>query len=108
VMLARKPGRLPAAFHREDFALEYGTAAIESHRDLLGPDSRTLIADDVLATGGTAFAALSMARTLGARPIGFAFVIEILPLGGRERLGASLPIHTVIAYDGEGRAIESA
>ena len=104
LLLARKPGRLPSATLREDFALEYGTAAIESHRDVIVPGSRVLIADDVLATGGTAFAALSLARALGATPIGLAFVLEIAFLGGRARLGNEVPSHAVIVYDAEGHA----
>jgi adenine phosphoribosyltransferase len=107
LLLARKPGKLPAATHREDYALEYGVTAIESHRDLVQPGRRVLIADDVLATGGTAFAAYAMARGLGLTPVGYAFLIEIRPLGGRERLGGALPVHAVIEYDGEGRPHEA-
>ena len=102
----RKPGKLPSKTHREDYALEYGVTAIEAHRDLVAPGRRVLIADDVLATGGTAFAALAMTNGLGLVPVGFAFVLEILPLGGRARVGSGLPIHAVIAYDGDGRAID--
>lgn len=108
LLLARKPGKLPGATHREDYELEYGVATIEAHRDLVLPGRRVLIADDVLATGGTAFAALSMARGLGVLPVGFAFVLEIEPLGGRARLGLGLPVHTVIGYDAAGRAIDHA
>ena len=104
LLLARKPGKLPAAVHREDYALEYGTAAIEAHRGLVPPGTTVLVADDVLATGGTAFAALSMARALEARPIGFAFVLEIAALGGRARLGGDLPVHAAITYDADGQA----
>jgi adenine phosphoribosyltransferase len=106
LLLARKPGRLPAAFHREDYALEYGTAAIEAHRGLVPPGTRVLVADDVLATGGTAFAALSMARALEAVPVGFAFVLELEALGGRHRLGGDLPVHCAIAYDAAGNPRE--
>jgi adenine phosphoribosyltransferase len=106
LLLARKPGKLPGATHREDYALEYGVTAIESHRDLVLPGRRVLVADDVLATGGTAFAAYAMARGLGLAPIGFAFVLEIEALGGRERLGDELPVHAVIRYDADGRAHE--
>jgi adenine phosphoribosyltransferase len=104
ILLARKPGRLPAATHREDYQLEYGTAAIESHRGLVARGRRVLIADDVLATGGTAFAALDLARALELVPVGCAFVIEIEPLGGRARLGSGIPVHAVIAYDAAGQA----
>ncbi len=108
LLLARKPGKLPAATHREDYALEYGVTAIEAHRDLVAPGRRVLIADDVLATGGTALAALAMTKGLGLVPLGFAFVLEILPLGGRGRVGSGLPIHAVIAYDADGSAIDRA
>ena len=107
LLLARKPGKLPAATHREDYALEYGVTAIETHRDLVQPGRRVLIADDVLATGGTAFAAYAMARGLGLVPIGYAFLIEIRPLGGRDRLGGALPVHVVIGYDDAGQAHEA-
>ena len=104
ILLARKPGKLPAATHREDYQLEYGTAAIEIHRGLASRGRRVLIADDVLATGGTAFAALSVAKGLELTPVGCAFVLEIEFLHGRARLGTSLPVHAVIAYDGDGKA----
>jgi len=104
LLLARKPGKLPGATHREDYALEYGTAAIEAHRGLVPAGTRVLIADDVLATGGTAFAALAMARALEADPIGFAFALEIEPLGGRARLGGDLPIRVGIVYGADGQA----
>jgi len=103
LLLARKPGKLPAAVHREDYALEYGTAAIEAHRGVVPVGSRVLVADDVLATGGTAFAALAVARALEVVPVGFAFVLEIAPLGGRDRLGDALPIRAAITYDAAGQ-----
>ncbi len=103
LLLARKPGKLPAAVHREDYALEYGTAAIEAHRGIVPAGTRALVADDVLATGGTAFAALAMARALQAEPIGFAFALEIEVLGGRARLGDALPVHAAIVYGADGR-----
>jgi adenine phosphoribosyltransferase len=108
LLLARKPGKLPAAVHREDYALEYGTAAIESHRGLVAPGTTTLVADDVLATGGTAFAALALARALELRLVGFAFVLEIAALGGRARLGADVPVHAALVYDAAGEAHETA
>jgi adenine phosphoribosyltransferase len=107
LLLARKPGKLPGATHREDYALEYGVTAIESHRDLVSVGKRVLVADDVLATGGTAFAAYAMARGLGLTPIGYAFLLEIQSLGGRDRLGDALPVHAVIAFDADGKAHET-
>jgi adenine phosphoribosyltransferase len=104
LMLARKPGKLPAESAREEFELEYGTAAIETHRGLFPPGARVLIADDVIATGGTAVAALKLLRHLDATPVGFAFVVEIGALGGRARLGTGLPVHSVIEYPASGPA----
>jgi adenine phosphoribosyltransferase len=103
IVLARKPGKLPASAHREDYELEYGRASLESHRDLLRPGTRVLIADDVIATGGTALAALAMVRALGCVPVGFAFVVEIAFLGGRAKLGSAVPVHSVIVYDKDGK-----
>ncbi|HET7904025.1 MAG TPA: adenine phosphoribosyltransferase [Candidatus Eisenbacteria bacterium] len=104
VLLARKPGKLPGDPLREEYALEYGRASLETHRDLLRPGARVLIADDVIATGGTAQAAYALARGLGCAPIGFAFLVELIYLGGRAKLEPSAPVHAVIAFDGEGRA----
>lgn len=105
LMLARKPGKLPGSAVREQFALEYGTASIESHRGLFAPGARVLIADDVIATGGTALAARSLVEALHGAPVGFAFVVEIAFLGGRRKLGDSIPVHAVISYDAEGEAV---
>jgi len=103
IVLARKPGKLPGSAHREDYELEYGRASLESHRDLLRRGTRVLIADDVIATGGTALAALSMVRALDCVPVGLAFIVEIAFLGGRAKLGDAVPVHSVILYDGEGK-----
>jgi adenine phosphoribosyltransferase len=105
IVLARKPGKLPGAAHREAYALEYGTATLESHRDLLRPGARILIADDVIATGGTAQAALFLVRALGCVSAGFTFLVEIAPLEGRARLEGSVPVHSVIVYGKDGRAV---
>jgi adenine phosphoribosyltransferase len=82
----RKPGKLPAARGRVEYALEYGTDALEMHRDAVGQGDRVLIVDDVLATGGTAEAAARLVRTHGAQLVGFTFLIELDFLKGRERL----------------------
>jgi len=82
----RKPGKLPAARERVEYALEYGTDALEMHRDAVGGADRVLIVDDVLATGGTAEAAAKLVRTHGAQVVGFTFLIELDLLKGRERL----------------------
>src|SRR5437667_8654024 len=77
IMLARKPGKLPGSAAREEFTLEYGRASIEAHRDLVKPGTRVLIADDVLATGGTAAAALALLEELQLKAVGLAFLLEI-------------------------------
>src|SRR3989475_7938081 len=82
----RKPGKLPAARGRVEYALEYGTDALEMHRDAMTRADRVLIVDDVLATGGTAEAAAKLVRTHGAEVVGFTFLIELDFLKGRERL----------------------
>jgi adenine phosphoribosyltransferase len=83
---ARKPGKLPWERATESYDLEYGSDALEAHRDALSPGNRVLIVDDVLATGGTARAAGQLARSLGAELAGWSFLLEISGLRGRERL----------------------
>jgi adenine phosphoribosyltransferase len=82
----RKPGKLPAARGRVEYALEYGTDALEMHRDAVGSGDRVLIVDDVLATGGTAEAAARLVRDHGAAIEGYSFLIELDFLAGRKRL----------------------
>jgi adenine phosphoribosyltransferase len=82
----RKPGKLPAATRRVEYALEYGTDALEMHHDAIGPGDRVLIVDDVLATGGTAGAAAELVGSTGGEVVGFSFLIELDFLRGRERL----------------------
>ncbi len=82
----RKPGKLPHRTTREDYDLEYGADALEIHLDALTSSSRVLIVDDVLATGGTAAAAVRLVERLGATVVGSVFLIELDFLGGRVRL----------------------
>ncbi len=83
---ARKPGKLPYDTHRVEYALEYGKDAIEIHRDAVKQGERVLIVDDLLATGGTAAAAIELVQKIGGNVIGAAFAIELTFLPGRERL----------------------
>jgi len=83
----RKAGKLPWAVAREEYALEYGSDKLEIHRDAVHPGERVLIVDDVLATGGTASAAVRLVEGLGAIVVGLAFLIELAFLGGRAQLG---------------------
>ena len=92
----RKQGRLPGPTYARSYQLEYGTATIEVHRDAFTPGERVLIVDDVLATGGTAEAAISLIRRAGADIVGVAVILELTFLGGRARLGAQ-PLRTLLA-----------
>src|SRR6202040_3753495 len=82
----RKPGKLPAAPAKFDYALEYGTNTLEIHRDAIQKGQRVLIVDDLLATGGTASATAKLASSLGAEIAGLGFVVELDFLKGREKL----------------------
>ncbi len=83
---ARKPGKLPWLTTKTEYELEYGTDALEIHADALTPGDRVLIVDDVLATGGTAAAKKALVDAAGATTVGFAFLIELDFLKGREKL----------------------
>jgi adenine phosphoribosyltransferase len=96
----RKPGKLPAATYRESYALEYGTDAVELHQDALQAGQRVLIVDDLLATGGTAQAAVHLVERSGATVAGLAFLIELSFLAGRLKL-AGRPITALVDYAGE-------
>jgi len=82
----RKPGKLPAATARHDYALEYGTNTLEIHKDAIQPGQRVIICDDLLATGGTAEATTKLATSLGAIIAGLGFVVELDFLHGRDKL----------------------
>jgi adenine phosphoribosyltransferase len=83
----RKAGKLPWESERAEYTLEYGTAALEIHRDGIREGERVLIVDDVLATGGTAKATASLVERLGGKVIGIACLIELGFLEGRKALG---------------------
>ncbi len=82
----RKKGKLPAATVREEYALEYGTDAIEIHKDAIITGDRVLIHDDLLATGGTIVAATRLVERLGGTIVGLAFLIELCFLKGRNKI----------------------
>ena len=82
----RKPGKLPAATAKFDYALEYGTNTLEIHKDAIQKGQRVLIVDDLLATGGTAEATAKLAHSLGAEIAGLGFVVELDFLKGRDKL----------------------
>jgi len=103
VLLARKPGKLPRAFYKQSYALEYGESGLELHEDPIPEASPVLIADDVLATGGTAHAALELVENLRGQVVGCAFLLEIGALGGRTQLG-DIPVFTLVRYAADGKA----
>ena len=94
----RKPNKLPAATTSATYELEYGVDTIEVHTDAIQPDDRVAIIDDVIATGGTAVAAVELVQNLGGELVGISFLIDLAFLGGSARL-SDYPVHTVITYD---------
>ena len=95
--LVRKAGKLPWRTRRVTYELEYGSDTVEMHEDALAPGEPVLVVDDLIATGGTAAAAVQLARDAGARVVGCAFVIELTALDGRKRLGVD-DVHVVLRY----------
>lgn len=96
----RKAGKLPAKTVRASYTLEYGTATTELHADAVSPGDRVLIVDDLLATGGTAEAAVTLVRKLNAEIVGLAFLVELEFLKGRERLEKKgVEVFSLIRYD---------
>lgn len=97
----RKSGKLPAATLRQTYALEYGEDEVEIHVDAVAPGERVLIVDDLIATGGTAEAAIKLLRRAGAEVIGAAFVIDLPDLGGSARIAAmGVPVRSLAAFPG--------
>jgi adenine phosphoribosyltransferase len=97
IAVVRKPGKLPYRTHRASYELEYGTDSLEIHHDALGHRARVLLIDDLLATGGTAAAAVDLVGQCGGTVVGCAFLIELTALGGRAKL-AGHEVHALIAY----------
>jgi adenine phosphoribosyltransferase len=98
--VVRKPGKLPWQTYAARYDLEYGSDALEIHHDAVGHGHRVLIIDDLLATGGTASAAVELVQRCGGTVVGCAFLIELAFLHGRQRL-ADTEVHSLIQYDGE-------
>ena len=98
--LVRKPGKLPHHTYAARYELEYGSDTLEIHRDALGDKCRVLIVDDLLATGGTASAAIELVRRLDGEVAACAFIIELAFLKGRKRLDVP-EVFSLIRYDGE-------
>jgi adenine phosphoribosyltransferase len=93
----RKPGKLPAATERVSYDLEYGSDAVEIHRDAIQPGQRVVLVDDLLATGGTMEATVKLARQLGGEIVGLAFAVELDFLKGRARF-KDLDVFSLLHY----------
>ena len=98
LVIIRKPGKLPAKTERVEYELEYGTDVVEIHSDSIEKGKRVLLIDDVLATGGTAAAALELVKKVGGVPAGIAFVIELEFLDGKNKLPQDVPVTSMIKY----------
>ncbi len=96
-VMIRKQGKLPGDTIKLEYSLEYGTDAVEIKKDFIKPGLRVVILDDLLATGGTARATMELLNQVGANVVGAAFLIELVGLGGRERLDG-LPMEALMRY----------
>lgn len=97
----RKKGKLPHDTVCIGYSLEYGTDEMEIHRDAVAADEKVILIDDLIATGGTATAAISLLRSLGAEVIAACFVIDLPDLGGANKIRElGVPVHALVAFDG--------
>lgn len=95
----RKPSKLPAEKISVSYALEYGENTLEMHKDALTPGTKVLLVDDLLATGGSAQAAIELIEKLGAQVVGIAFLIELVDLKGRDKL-KGYDVYSMIKFEG--------
>ena len=93
----RKPGKLPAAVHSVNYQLEYGTDRLEIHQDAIKQGSNVLVVDDVIATGGTAAATAELLEKFSCNLLGFAFIVELTGLAGRNKL-PNVTIRSIVQY----------
>jgi adenine phosphoribosyltransferase len=101
LLLIRKQGKLPGVTIDEDYALEYGTDRLAIHVDACAPGARVQLADDLIATGGSALAALRLIRRAGAIVVGASFVIDLPALGGAALLRAqAVPVRALVSFEG--------
>jgi adenine phosphoribosyltransferase len=97
----RKKGKLPARTIGQEYSLEYGVDTIEMHADAIQPGSHVLLIDDLIATGGTAEAAIKLIRKSGGEIVAAAFVIDLPDLGGAMRIAAAnVKVHTLVSFEG--------
>jgi len=98
----RKKGKLPWETIGVDYDLEYGTDRIEVHKDAVTQGQNVLLVDDLIATGGTAIAAIDVLQQLGANVVGCAFVVDLPDLGGRQRVeDLNIPVQILVEFKGE-------
>jgi len=98
----RKKGKLPAQTASQEYDLEYGKDVVEIHKDAISPGMRVLVADDLLATGGTALAACKLIESLGGKIVECCFVISLPDLGGGSRLEkVGFKVHWLIEFEGD-------
>ncbi len=98
----RKKGKLPYKTIEENYDLEYGTATLELHTDAVSAGSKVLVVDDLIATGGTAIAAITLLRKLQAKLVGCAFLVDLPDLGGAKRIiEMGIEVDSLCAFDGE-------
>lgn len=95
----RKPSKLPAETISTSYALEYGTNTLEMHKDAIAPGTKVLLVDDLLATGGSAKAAVDLIERLGGKVAGIAFLIELVDLHGRDML-KGYDVYSMISFEG--------
>ena len=97
----RKKGKLPHETVRIAYSLEYGVDEMEVHRDAVQPGERVILVDDLIATGGTATAAIGLLRAIGAQVLAACFVIDLPELGGAAKIAAlGVPVRTLVAFEG--------
>ncbi len=98
----RKAGKLPGETVSQEYELEYGTDRIEIHKDALSQGARVLVIDDLIATGGTAEAAVKLIEKLGGVVIEACFIVDLPDLGGADRLSKrSIPTFSLLEFEGE-------
>jgi adenine phosphoribosyltransferase len=95
----RKPGKLPAESIQAQYDLEYGKDALALHKDAIKPGQKIVVADDLLATGGTILTTIKLVETLGGEVVGCAFLIELAELGGRKKLEPRYHVYSLVQYD---------
>jgi adenine phosphoribosyltransferase len=98
----RKAGKLPFETLEQDYALEYGRDTLQIHADAAGAGDKILLVDDLIATGGTAAAALSLLRRTGCDVVGAAFLVDLPDLGGADIIrGMDVPVTALVAFEGD-------